>query len=209
MFKFTTVQDQQKILVPLNRDTEKLYYGQRLLIDVHVLTEPRAWKISKVNRLSPNGVIRLTCAEDVFDEHNDYLETETDDLGRTQVIGMWADYWKDNYEPTSPPEDDPTWLRSNITCSGIRPFLKVGGGYKTLTVNFIKDDEEVKPLPGEWHYFIGEEDVSTLIVEKPTNQDNQIKIKFTGDESYIGQILTVTHVTDKTKSIIEMPIESI
>lgn len=176
---------------------------------MHALKEVRAWKISKVNRISPNGILRLTCAQDVFDEHNDYLETQTDELGRVQVVSMWADYWKHNLAPTDPPEDEPTWLRSNITCSGVRPFLKVFGGYKTLTVNFTKNDEDVAPISGEWHYFIADEDVSTLIVEKPTNQENQIKIKFTGDESYIGQTLTVTHVTDKTKSSIELPIESI
>ena len=209
MYKISSVEDQQKALVPLCRNTELLYYNQRMLIDVGVLDNPRAWKISKVNRLAPNGIIRLTFAQDRFDQHNDYIETETDELGRTRVIGMWADYHKDNLTPTNPPEDETTWLQSEITCSGVRPFLKVFGGYKTLTVNFTKNFEEVKPLSGDWFYTIADTDVSSLIVEKKTNQDNQIKIKFTGDESYIGQTLVVSHITDKTKSSIELPIESI
>ncbi len=180
-----------------------------MLIDVGVLDNPRAWKISKVNRLAPNGLIRLTFAQDQFDQHNDCIETETDDQGRTRVIGMWADYYKNNIVPLNPPEDDPTWLLSNITCSGVRPFLKVGGGYKTLTVDFTKEDEPMPPLQGNWFYTIAGDDASALIVEKAANQDNQIKIKFIGDESYIGQTLSVAHVTDKTKSTIELPIESL
>ena len=195
--------------MPLCRETERLFYNLRLLIDVGVLDTPRAWKISKVNRLAPNGLIRLTFAQDTFDQHNDYIETETDDQGRTKVVGMWADYWKDNVAPQDPPEDNPTWLLSDITCSGARSFLKVGGGYKTLTVNFTKEDEPMPPIHGDWFYTIAGEDASTLIVEKPTDQDNQIKIKFIGDEQYIGQILTVAHVTDKTKAVIELPIESL
>ena len=208
-FHFERPEDQQKMLIPLNRDTEKNFYNMRIIADAKVLSEPRAWRITKVNRLAPNGLVLLTYAEDIFDQHNDYIETETDELGRTRVIGQWADYWKNNVEPAEPPEDEPTWLRSSISCSGVRPFLKVGGGYKTLTVNFTKNDEPAEPVLGYWYYTMAGEDVSTLIVEKPTDQDNQIKIKFAGDESYIGQMLVVTHVTDSTKSTIELPIESL
>lgn len=208
-YKFERQEDQEKVLVPLNRDTEKIFYNLRSILDAKVLTTPRAWRVTKVNRIAPNGLILLTWAQDNFDQHNDYIETETDELGRTRVIGMWADYHKDNLTPANPPEDETTWLQSEITCSGVRPFLKVFGGYKTLTVNFTKNFEEVKPLSGDWFYTIADTDVSSLIVEKKTDQDNQIKIKFTGDESYIGQTLVVSHITDKTKSSIELPIESI
>ncbi len=37
----TTTEDQYKFAVPLNRDTEKLYYNQRIIIDNKVLSEPR------------------------------------------------------------------------------------------------------------------------------------------------------------------------
>ena len=208
-FKISSVEDQQKAIVPLCRETERLYYGLRMIIDEAVLDNPRTWKVSKVNRLSPNGLVRLTFAQDRFDQHNDYIETETDDQGRVSVTGQWADYFTNNVVPQDQPEDNPTWLLSEITCSGARPFLKVGGGYKTLTVNFTKEDEPMSPLHGDWFYTIAGEDASTLIVEKSTDQDNQIKIKFTGDEQYIGQTVTVAHVTDKTKATIELPIESL
>lgn len=221
----------------MNNISETIFYNKRIIISAPI-ENPITWRCTKVEQISPQGISHLTFAQTEFNPHVDYIEHKNDsEINRLQaiydksenkteknkilyqinmlkedndeVIGMWASYWENSTEPESPPEDEPTWLRSSITCSGIRPFLKVGGGYKTLTVNFTKDDEAVKPLLGNWHYFIADDDVSTLIVEKSTDQDNQIKIKFAGDESYIGQLLTVTHVTDKTKSSIEIPIEAI
>jgi len=33
----------------------------------NVDSEPRAWLISKVNRISPDGIVRVTLAQDLFD----------------------------------------------------------------------------------------------------------------------------------------------
>ena len=44
----------------MNKDTETLFYNHRMIIDTKVDSEPRAWLISKVNRISPNGICRVT-----------------------------------------------------------------------------------------------------------------------------------------------------
>jgi len=44
----------------MTRDTETLFYNHRMIIDAKVETEPRAWLISKINRISPNGICRIT-----------------------------------------------------------------------------------------------------------------------------------------------------
>jgi hypothetical protein len=51
----------------MTRETETLFYNIRMIIDAKVETEPRAWLISKVNRISPNGICRVTLTQDNFD----------------------------------------------------------------------------------------------------------------------------------------------
>ncbi len=86
-YMITSVEDQQKFCVSLNRDTEHLFYNIRMLIDNRVETEPRSFQITKVNRIAPNGVARITLAQDNFDRHSDYVER--DDDGR--IMGMTSD----------------------------------------------------------------------------------------------------------------------
>ena len=76
--KETTPQDQQKFVVPLNRMTENIYYDQRMIIDAPVLTEPRTWIVSKVNRIAANGLVHVTLAQSKFNAHTDYIETDGD-----------------------------------------------------------------------------------------------------------------------------------
>jgi len=207
----TNVEDQQKAIVPLNRDTEQIYYNLRMLIDTAVLSEPRAWHVSKVNRLSSNGLIQLTFAQDQYDQHTDYLETETDELGRERVIAMWANYYDyPDIHDAEPSKQSDINIYGEISCSGVSSILKVGGGYKTLSIQFYKEDEAVPYITGVWSYEIDGVDVSSMIAEKTTLEDNQIKIKFIGGEEYIDKNLTVKHTTENNiETSIVLGIESL
>jgi len=66
-YKITTVEDQQKFAVPMTRETETLFYNHRMIVDTKVESEPRVWLISKINRISPNGICRVTLYQDKFD----------------------------------------------------------------------------------------------------------------------------------------------
>lgn len=202
--KTTIVQDQQKFVVPLNRDTEQLYYDLRMIIDAKVLTEPRTWKISKVNRISPNGLTRVTLAQDFFNPNDDYIEVDENGI----VQGMWADYFKD-----IPPEEhevipQPTNLYSKITYSGNKnPEVKVGGSYKTYTVKFYNDEGEVDLKYGHWTFEINEKDVSELLNYSTPSPDS-IKVKLTqGCEEFIGEDLVISYISnDGIKSSVTMNI---
>lgn len=197
----TSIEDQQKFAVPLNRDTEKIFYKDgdknlRMIIDGKVLTEPRIWKVTKINRISPNGIARVTLAQDMFNEHTDYIEL--DDNGN--VIGMWADYYSSAILPI--PSDKPiitNKVYSKITFSGVKPEIKIGGNYKKYTVNFYEmENEEVPFKEGTWSFTIDGEDVSSLVntlqSDKSTDVlENQIKVKFVGDYDYIGKVLQITY----------------
>ena len=183
---------QQKFAVPLNRDTEKIFYNLRMLIDAHVLTEPRAWQISKVNRVSPYGILCATLAQDEFDQHKDYIET--DEHGN--VIGMWADYYDSVIPPVDYNEPEPvTDLNVKITYAGAKPEIKIGGSYKTLYAKLYNGETEIPiEAPGTWSYKVGNEIVDSLI-DSIDDGSGTIKIKFNGDLSYIGKILLVTYTS--------------
>ena len=77
----------------------------------------RAWQVSKLNRVSPRGICNVTLAQDKVNQHLDYIEL--DENGN--IIGKWADYFETNVAPTSD-EDDTSLLittTSKITASGI------------------------------------------------------------------------------------------
>lgn len=191
----------------MTRETETLFYNIRMLIDTKVESEPRAWLISKVNRISPNGICRVTLTQDNFDQHKDYVEK--DDNGN--IIGMWANYFVSNVEPKPIPIDDPTpspTTTATITCSG-KQQIRIGGSAKTFTVIFADEDgTPVDMLPGTWKFSIDGESVPQELLSL-TVIDNRVKVKFLGDDSYIGKILIVTYKVDDEDITTSLPIEII
>ena len=192
------------------RDTETLFYDLRMIVDNKVATEPRAWLISKINRISHNGICTITMAQDVFDQHRDYIEK--DEFGN--VIGMWADWYKSNIEPTpiipDIPDDDftPTpEIEATVTCSGKRQ-IKIGGSMKTLTVKFTDGyGDPVEFQPGEWSFSINDVPLmDDLITITPVNGQGKIKVKFHGGDEYINKILTATYTSGETVASLNIEI---
>lgn len=200
-FRIQTIENQDKFIVPLNRDTEKLFYDQRLIIDSKVLTEPICWAISKINRLSPNGLVRATVIQKQFDPHMDYIEFDQDG----NVVGMWASYYSDGVSADNPQEDADPSVYSEITFSGAKtPQLKIGGNAKTFTVSFYREGVEINHKPGVWSYKIDGIDVSDL-VETSIISENKVKIKFIGDDKYIGEEIIISYTSESgIKSSVKM-----
>ena len=116
-FRFQQPEDQTKFALPLNRDTEHLYYNTYLVIDANVLTEPRVFQISKINRSNSKGIAVFTCTQELANQHT--LKADYDEDGN--VTAWWAD-WNDTEVPPSPAISDdlstPSSIKSVITCSG-------------------------------------------------------------------------------------------
>ena len=206
-YRFQSVQDQQKFAVPLNSTTETLFYNHRMLIDSNLYNldaEPRAWLISKINRVSPDGITRITLAQDTFNQHQDYIERD----GEGNVIGMWADYWSQNIEPTFVQEDTYSSITSTIIVSG-KPQFRIGGSAKTFTITFKNEDGEILPDhdPGVWSFFIGDELLPNNLFDLTLLDDGvRIKVKFLGDDSYIGKILTVKNTSEEITAFLDVEI---
>lgn len=199
-YKFTSPTDQQKVLLPMNRDTEHIFYNLRLIIDNNVLTTPRTWEVSKVNRISSEGVVLITTAQILFDPHRDYIEKDANG----NVIGMWASFFDSGYVPQDIPSEDK--VLPTISYSGLKPEIKIKGNYKKLTV----DDDGT----GEWKFYISDVEVPELITTLTSSdsddvEDNQIKIKFKGGNEYLGDILTVNYINNGGVSTLRLEIVSL
>lgn len=146
------------------------------------------------------GVICLTGKQDQFDVHTDFIERDEEN----RVIGMWANYYDINDNPPEDPEPPSSTIYCTITHSGTAAEIKTGGSYKKFTVTFYDADGETAFQQGTWSFAIDGVDASSLLTIKtkaddPSLNDNQIKIKFAKDDSYIGKNLEVKFEADVTK----------
>lgn len=209
MYKVTSVEDQQKMALPLSSITETLTYNHRLIVDSNLYnddSQPRAWLISKTKRISPNGIVVVTMTQDIFDQHNDYIEKNNDG----EIIGKWANYYNSNIVPTpiTPdtstviPDDDtstPSSITSTITVSG-KPQFKIGGSAKTFTVTYYDQDGNILDLlPTGWAFKLNGNYCPDELLNYTTD-GNKVKVKFLGDDSYIGSIFSVICVSNDISS---------
>ena len=126
---------------------------------------------------------------------------------------MWADYYKEYNLPVVD-KDDPEILPqeidgnyAEITYAGTEPLIKINGSYKRISIAYYNSNELLKDqTPGEWSYYIDDTEVSDLIKVLETDNPNTIKIKFLGDEEYVGKILTVKNIRDNIVANLELQI---
>lgn len=195
--RFTSQENQDKIWLPLNPITEKIWYTNESSKNMRVLVSSFtdnaiAWQISKVENAQPLGVQKLTLYQDFFDQHRDYIEKDADG----NIIGMWANYFDSEIAPTDP--STPTTPPSSITAriSASTSTIKVGGSYKNLTVNLFNDSNEditteYADATFTWTCSIDNEDWTDKVTWRVGTEYNQKKVKFPNDTSVIGKILSV------------------
>lgn len=195
--RFTSQENQDKVWLPLNPITEKIWYTNESSKNMRVLVSSFtdnaiAWQISKVENAQPLGVQKLTLYQDFFDQHRDYIEKDSDG----NIIGMWASYFDSEIVPTDP--STPTTTPSSITAriSASTSTIKVGGSYKNLTVNLFNDSNEditteYADATFTWACSIDNEDWTDKVTWRVGTEYNQKKIKFSNDTSVIDKILSV------------------
>ena len=207
-YTFTSTENQKKVWLPLNRISEKIWYTsdntQNMRVLVGALTEnPIAWTISKVENANELGIQMLTLYQDFFDEHTDYVNIETGE--------MYADYYDLEIEPTDPIEPTITPLTSYGKIITSTSTLKIGGSYKTLTINLF-DENDIDITDSyidaifNWSCNINGEDCTAntnIITWLDGASFNKKKIKFSNDRSYLEKILEVCcEITSSTDNII-------
>lgn len=213
--RFTSQENQDKVWLPLNPITEKIWYTNESSKNMRVLVSSFtdnaiAWQISKVENAQPLGVQKLTLYQDFFDQHRDYIEKDSDG----NIIGMWASYFDSEITPTDP--STPTTPPSSITAriSASTSTIKVGGSYKNLTVNLFNDSNEditteYADATFTWTCSIDDEDWTDKVTWRAGTEYNQKKVKFPNDTSVIGKILSVKCEIVKDNLSIESEILSL
>lgn len=165
--------------------------------------------MSKVEPFTHRGNLLYTFKEDTFDQNHDYLEKDIDG----NIIGYYADYFKENNLPTIE-EDDPEVLPqelegnyAEITYAGSDPLIKINGSYKRISIAYYNSGELIKDqTPGDWSYLIDDTDASDLVKVLETDTPNTIKVKFLGDEGYTGKILTIKNTRDDIVAELQLQI---
>lgn len=195
--RFTSQENQDKVWLPLNPITEKIWYTNESSKNMRVLVSSFtdnaiAWQISKVENAQPFGVQKLTLYQDFFDQHRDYIEKDKNG----NIIGMWASYFDSEIAPTDPSTSTtpPSSITARISAS--TSTIKVGGSYKNLTVNLFNDSNEditteYADATFTWTCSIDDEDWTDKVTWRAGTEYNQKKAKFPNDTSTIGKILSV------------------
>ena len=213
--RFTSQENQDKVWLPLNPITEKIWYTNESSKNMRVLVSSFtdnaiAWQISKVENAQPLGVQKLTLYQDFFDQHRDYIEK--DENGN--IIGMWASYFDSEITPTDP--SNSTTPPSSITAriSASTSTIKVGGSYKNLTANlFNNSNEDITTEYADakftWTCSIDNKDWTDKVTWRDGTEFNQKKLRFPNDTSTIGKILSVKCEIIKDNLTIESKILSL
>lgn len=213
--RFTSQENQNKVWLPLNPITEKIWYTNESSKNMRVLVSSFtdnaiAWQISKVENAQPLGVQKLTLYQDFFDQHRDYIEK--DENGN--IIGMWASYFDSEITPTDP--SNSTTPPSSITAriSASTSTIKVGGSYKNLTANLFNDSNEditteYADAKFTWTCSIDNKDWTDKVTWRDGTEFNQKKLRFPNDTSTIGKILSVKCEIIKDNLTIESEILSL
>ena len=174
---------------------------------VSAFTEnPVAWIISKVETANNLGLQMLTLYQDFFDQNKDYIEKDSNG----NIIGLWADYYDSNIEPTDPdtPSPTPSSIHGEIIAS--TSTIKVGGSYKTLTLKLYDSDnnevtENYSESTFDWTCSVTDEnkitDLSDIVTWLNGSSFNQKKIKFPDDRDYLGKVLDIKCVVDGIETI--------
>lgn len=208
-YKIESPENQRKAILPMNEISATIFYDTRIVLSAPI-DEPITWRCTKVEQISPKGINRLTFAQARWDQHKDYIEKDEEG----NVIGMWCNYFDNNLTPS--PSDEPVPDKhAEITYFGVKKELKIGGSYKKFNIAFYKGEEETPFEVGTWKYKIDGKDATPLlnILTNATSKDvepNQVKLKFLGDDRFIGKILNISYDSHTgVHSEIDIPIIAI
>ena len=203
---FTSLDNVDKFIVPLNKITETFGYNdhlgdaQRLIISAKV-PHPNTWQVAKLENTKPIGLLKVTVKQVPFNDDTDYIEY--DESGN--ITAMLADYY--SADQSIPVETDPepkptTYIGCEIFSSA--PTIKCGGSYRTFTARYYDAEgndvsEECALLSHQWRFFIEDEygePMDSIVSVKQESNPNVIKVKFPLKQEYIGKRLFVDLYTN-------------
>lgn len=201
----------------MNPITEELWYtddedkNMRLCISSYT-KHPVVWTLSKCENMQPMGIQTLTFYQTVWNDTTDYIEK--DENGN--VIGLWANYLDSSVEPINISENVPSIdaVTKNLKITSSTYSLKVGGSYKTLTVDILNSEIDIITLLSNsdikmnWYCSISDENWTDKVAWRAGSSSNQIKIKFPSDKNQLGKSLKIwCELVDEGKTYSSLPFQ--
>ena len=171
----TDVDDVTAIWMPTNINTQTIGYNQRFLISDVGRDPALCYQVSKISDTSPIGLTKISLAQTVFNEKTDNAEL------------MVADYWGSAVEPVEVDVEAKIKGTAEISYSGTKPTIKVGGSTKVFTPVFSEEGVFVD----KW--FVSNEDGDISSNENYVIECDGEKLKITVSLNYnlIGTVLIV------------------
>lgn len=201
-YYFTSMENQNKLILPLNPISEGIYYtstnegtrhNQRLIVSA-LVKNPTVWNVSKVENTNPIGLQRLTIKQDDFNTETDYVNLDTGE--------MYADYYYSTIEPIADETNMEMFdhyitqdVSCNIKCSTYN--IKSGGSFKLLTAKFVDSHDNditenyINNLT--WRFYIDDEEIfdGDYLTVKAQDLSNQIKIKIANKREFLGKSIKI------------------
>lgn len=194
--KSTVMESQSRFWLPWNPISREIFYNQRIILSMP-MDIPLCWQISKAQNTEPRGVLMLTLYQDTYNPVTDYIDKTDPDHWR-----MYADYYKfpatPEFSENEETENTPT---GELRISSNTALVKIGGSYKTLTAMVYDENSEditSNYSSFSWSFALGDGTDATDLVttSEVPGSANKIKVKFLGDDSYVGQRLIATCTAD-------------
>lgn len=172
----TGVDDVTAIWTPSNPSTQTIGYNQRFLISDVGRYPALCYEVSKISDTSPCGIIKFSLAQTEFNDKTDNVDL------------MIADYWSSAVEPAEPDIEEEIFGTAEITYSGIKPTIKVGGSWKVFTPVFGGEGVTVdKWLVSDENGDIGG-DTENYTIE---HEGELLKLKVAQNYYLVGKVLII------------------
>lgn len=143
----TSVENQKKLWLPDNCDTQTITYNEHLTISKNPLRRT-AWEITKYIDTEPEGLVKLTLAQQPEYDPVDnltWVNCTSENYSETQSGANYDFYCPRHNDMKNhtvmPIIEEPIKYsieeeyQNKITYSGVNPSIKIGGSYKTFTAD--------------------------------------------------------------------------
>lgn len=195
----TATENQALIWLPLNKESTTIYYNTRLILSAKNIKQPIEWKVTKVETEIPIGVNKLTLYQDEFRPEQALYDEET---------GWWyANYYDSDIDTQPEPKKEPITKDYCKILYNSNAEIKVNGGYKKISAVYYDEFDNVttRHTVGKWTFEIQDKDTTydaTNLVDVLSDGNlDTIKVKFLGDELYLGKQLIISCVDENDECL--------
>lgn len=179
----TSVDSESAVWLPTNADSLTIGMNTRFLISDSGRFPPLAWIVSKLKDTTPIGLTQIGLKQDLYNAQNDNAEL------------MIADYKPSGITPEEP-EVNPEGESFDISYSGTKPTIKVGGSAKTFTAQLPENNHfdimwsvsDGVEIYGENSY---ENYTKTFGDYTVTAEDRTLRVKVAQNYDIVGTVLTI------------------